>query len=270
MTRHRTAVLLPDLHSPYHDRRAWRLVLQVIRQMAPDEVIQLGDLTDQACTGRWAKDPRKVATFKQEIDATNVLLDELDEDAPEAEKTIIFGNHDARLENYLVDQAPDLLDLPGLSLSELLRLEERGFSWCPYKKGIHRGAMFLTHDVGRCGKRAHEQAVEDLGHSYCGGHTHNLSVSYRGTIFGESRVGASLGWLGDVRHIGYKHAEKAKRDYQLGFGVLRWFDRGPRKGMFSLVPVPIVDYTCCVDGEWFSERPRKGDYWHAAGGRGGK
>lgn len=267
MTKHKTAVLLPDLHSPYHDRRAWRLVLQVVRHLQPDEVIQLGDLTDQACTGRWAKDPRKVATFRQEVVGTNQLLDELDAAAPDARKTLTLGNHDARLELFLVDQAPYLLDLPGFSLGELLRLEERGYEVCPYKKGVHRGGLFLTHDVGRCGKRAHEQAVEDLGHSYAGGHTHNLAITYRGTIFGECRVGASLGWLGDVRHIGYKHSEKAKRDYQLGFGVLRWFDRGARKGAFSLVPVPIVDYNCCVDGEWFSEREKKGDFWSAQGAK---
>ena len=40
------ALVLGDVHAPYHDRKAWRLMLKAVRGLKIDEITLLGDIAD--------------------------------------------------------------------------------------------------------------------------------------------------------------------------------------------------------------------------------
>jgi hypothetical protein len=87
--------------------------------------------------------------------------------------------------------------------------------------------------------------MTDQGNIELSGNTHRISYMVEGNAKGESHVGASFGWLGDVTKTDYMHKVKANRDWALGFGIgyLR------PDGIVHIVPVPIIKYSCIIEGE---------------------
>jgi hypothetical protein len=71
-----------------------------------------------------------------------------------------------------------------------------------------------------------------------------------GDATGMATVSAQFGHLLDVNATDYMHKVRARKDWALGFGVGYL---NPRTGYMYLVPVPIVNYTCCVNGRLYKE-----------------
>ena len=94
-------------------------------------------------------------------------------------------------------------------------------------------------NFGRAGQAAGRQGIQDLGHNICFGHTHRLDVTYIG-----NHVALNAGWLGDVEQIDYAHLARARRESQLGFGLVDEDEHG------NVWPqaVAIVDGACRVRG----------------------
>jgi hypothetical protein len=69
-----------------------------------------------------------------------------------------------------------------------------------------------------------------------------------GNAVGEQKLSAQFGWLGDVTQVDYMHKAKALKNWALGFGV-GYYD--PSSGYSYLTPVPIVKYTCVVNGKFY-------------------
>ena len=65
---------------------------------------------------------------------------------------------------------------------------------------------------------------------------------------GQHQVGAQFGWLGDIDQVDYMHKIKVRRNWAPGFGI-GYHHRA--SGYVYLVPCPIVEGTCCVEGEIF-------------------
>lgn len=91
------------------------------------------------------------------------------------------------------------------------------------------------------------------------GHDHAINYCVRGNATGEAHVSPTFGWLGDRDKVDYMHKIKAYRDWALGFGIGYLGDNG----YIYLVPVPIVDYTCVVEGRLFTQAPIGKDPYEA-------
>ncbi len=154
----------------------------------------------------------------------------------------VTGNCD-RLERYLMDKAPELFDV--VKIPELFKLQERGWLYVPYKQSIKIAKVNFTHDTGKAGANAHVDALNDFQDNAVIGHTHRLAYAIKGNAKGEAHVGAMFGWLGDEKKADYMHRVKANRDWAKGFGI-GYID--PKTQCTYLTPVPIVKYTCVVEG----------------------
>jgi len=242
----RKIFLLPDVHAPFHHKKAYRTALAVIRGWAPDTVVVLGDFADCNEISSFPKDPSKRMPFRREIALVNRALDELDGACDEAgcdDRQFLQGNHETRLERYVARQAPELDGL--VTWDEKLHLTERGWVVTPYMRSISYGHLNITHDVGRSGVNAARASMLDLGSSLAFGHTHRLQVHYQGQLDGSRHVGATLGWLGDPMAIDYRHRNAVLRDSIHGFGVVHLDERS---GEFWLTAVPIIRGRAVVDG----------------------
>jgi predicted phosphodiesterase len=240
-------LILPDVHTPYHHRRAWATALAVVRGWRPDAVVQLGDFSSFDSVSSHPQDPALVLPLDQEVAGANAALDELDAacrdgGVPRDARWLLEGNHEVRVSRYAQRLAPELR--PFIDWHDMLRLHQRGWQTRSYKESLRIGELTLTHDVGRAGVHAARQSLLDLGHNIAFGHTHRLQVVYQGQVSGKRHVGATLGWLGDPEAIDYRHADMVKRDWQHGFGVVHFVDGK----LFWLTAVPIVDGTAVVDG----------------------
>lgn len=100
-------VLIPDTHGASVHIPTIKAVLADIALIQPREVIMLGDHLE--CGGFLAQHhtlgyvAQTEYTFEDDVAACNQLLDQLQLAAPNATKEYLFGNHEARLEKWIVD-----------------------------------------------------------------------------------------------------------------------------------------------------------------------
>lgn len=238
-------LIIPDTHRPYHDKKAWELMLKVGRSLQPDMVVVLGDFGDFFGVSSHSKNPNRALRMDEEIKDVQKGLKEL-KALGAKEHHFIAGNHEDRLQRYLQDKAPELFNL--VSIPEILTLKKNGWSYTPYKQSLKIGKVHFTHDVGHAGRSSIFQCLDTFQHSNVTGHTHRLAYIVEGNATGEHKVSAQFGWLGDVAEADYMHQVKAKKNWALGFGV-GYLDQ--QTGAIYLVPVPIVNYTCVVEGKLF-------------------
>lgn len=244
MSKHQKILLIPDVHIPFEDKRAWNLMMAVARNVKPDRIIVLGDFLDKYCLSTHPKDPdKRHILLKDEIDAGLARLDELDA-LGATHKDFLAGNHEFRLDRYIQDKAPDLFGL--LTTRKLLELDRRGWAYTPYKHFKTIGKLVVTHDAGKAGLGATADAVGKFGHSVAHGHTHTFVTVVRGDAMGNKHVGCSFGWLGDPNAANYVHEIHKKMNWSHGFGLALM----DSKGWVRMQPVQIFpDYSCIAFGK---------------------
>jgi len=209
----------------------------------PEILVCLGDLADCYKISRFGKNPKRTMTFGDEIDDVNVGLDELDS-LGASQKLFIEGNHEARLNSYLMDKAPELF--PFIDTPMLLGLERRGWEFTPYKSATRLGKLWITHDVGTAGRYSVFRAADTFQHPIVMAHTHRLVYVVEGDATGDHFPAVQFGWLGDVEQIDYAHKVAARRFWSLAFGTGLLDEES---GHIYLTPHPIVDYKVVVDGK---------------------
>lgn len=237
-------LIVPDTHAPFHDKKAWALMLRAAGSFSPHTVVHMGDLADFFSVSSHSKNPDRKASLKDEADEVKVLRQDLD-DLGAQRKIFIEGNHEFRLERYLTDKAPELFGLT--SSDDVLELSANGWQFVPYRRHTKVGKLYLTHDTNQGGKFATARALDTFQHSVAIGHHHNMSYLVGGNATGEHQVGAQFGWLGDREQIDYMHEIKIRKSWSLGFGV-GYHDKS--NGYVYLQPVPILpNYTCLIEGQ---------------------
>ena len=245
----KSCLIIPDCHIPYHSRPALRLVFQVAKYFRPEMVLILGDWCDFYKVSAHLKDPARLDRFEDEVKESNKLLRELEQWC-RGDRYYIMGNHEFRLDRYLMTHAPEIE--PFVSAAELLQLRLNQWKVIPYKEHVKVGPLYVTHDIGQAGMHSTRQALRSYQDNVVIGHNHRLDYHVQGNAHGHPHVGASFGWLGDTDCIDYMHRMKAKSQWVHGFGWGR-FDR--KRGYVYLSPIPIVELTCCVEGKQFVVRP---------------
>jgi hypothetical protein len=180
----------------------------------PVEVIINGDVIDAGQISRyppigWTQQP----TLKQEIEAAQERLGEIEAAAGRIRKRWPLGNHDARFETRLATQVREFAQVQGTSLTHHFPLWEPCWSvWINdevvvkhrYKGGIHatRNNTLMS------------------GKSIITGHLHSAKVSpfddYNGT-----RYGVDTGCIADPKHRAFvDYTEDNPKDWRAAFAVL--------------------------------------------------
>lgn len=233
--------IIPDAHVPYHNKKAWKLMITALKDFKPDRIICLGDLADFYKISHYSKDPTRMESFDTEISMVNKALDDLD--SLEAKhKIFIAGNHEDRLERYLKNKAPELFNL--IKIKEILELGRRNWKYVPYKEHYKLGKVYYAHDIGTTSRYQVYKCLETYQHSIVTGHTHRFAAVIEGNNIGEFRISAQFGWLGDVTKIDYLHKAIARKNYVLGFGTAHL---NPLNGITYFYPVPIINGTCFLN-----------------------
>lgn len=136
--------------TPFHDREALSVILQVVRDVQPDEIVILGDLFDFAVwSKRWTAKPEFFWTTQPALVEAFWFLSQLRKLAPDSKIVIVEGNHDARVEQlalasmqeavglkainakYPVFDLNYLLDLPSLDIEFIGGYYDKAATYCP-------------------------------------------------------------------------------------------------------------------------------------------
>lgn len=239
---------IPDTHRPYHSKRAYNLCLEVASYFGVDDIILYGDYADfYAIHQHGNKHPRLPSLLEKEIESVNDGLDELELLFPDASKTYIEGNHEFRLERFLVNQAPALYGI--INCKTLFNIKERGWKWVPYgpdqKVRVLNSHLYARHEA--LGTSTKVTAAKGMC-SICYGHIHRIEEGHMVGLDGKEHVVFSCGWLGNKKLKVYNYV-KTHHQWQLGFALV-YVDPKTKNFYHQIVHIK-EDYTCMVNGKRF-------------------
>jgi predicted phosphodiesterase len=148
-----------------------------------DSVINLGDFLDLPSQGRFEQEPSFASTTQAAVDRGHMFLQQQRAAAgPKAKIVLIEGNHDRRMEKFIVSNAAsaygikraNMDEVPVMSLPFLLRLDEIGVE---YIDAYPAGAYWLNDKL----RAIHGDKVRSNG-STAAAYTNN--TPHISTIFG--------------------------------------------------------------------------------------
>jgi hypothetical protein len=185
-----TALVLTDTHVPYQDEAALQVIRGLVSDVRPRVILHLGDLLDCFTISRFTKDRSHILNLQDEIDAARCILHQFSQLAPDADKYLLEGNHEARLDellNTLPGTAKELMALRDIRAAatwpSLLRTDEIGWEFVPVKGQAHRAILpriiakhgnVVRKHSGMSGKGEWEK----YGKSGLSGHVHRLGQFY--------------------------------------------------------------------------------------------
>ena len=134
----RRALVISDIHIPFHDRAALDLALKEGKRRAVDCVILNGDVVDFHSVSFWERDPR-LRDLSAELEATEYFLESLRDRFPKARIVYKDGNHEERLPRWVWTHVPEFAGLAGLQLKNLLHLDDYGIEHVGDKQPLRVG-----------------------------------------------------------------------------------------------------------------------------------
>jgi hypothetical protein len=245
-----TRVLIPDTHGAHIDKSAARAFLNDLDLLRPAEVIFMGDHLD--CGGLLAQHhvlgtvPETETTNEQDEAAANILLDEVERRTPGAKKQFIEGNHEARIEKWIIkvtlgkpDMAKKMRGMYGPEL--VLGLEKRGIRFIKRSKTYDGLKIPGTIDLGNClarhgkhcGSTAAQRTVSQFGCNIAIAHTHRMLLGSK-----ETARGIAYGWcFGCLCKLQPLYYDTDPTDWAHGYGIQVV---KPGSGFITL-QIPILD-----------------------------
>lgn len=142
--RDNNILMLSDLHIPYHDIKALTVAFDYGKKENINTVFINGDLLDFYQISRFVNVERK-RSVKEELEIAKEFLKVLRDTFPEASLYFLLGNHDIRLQHYLANKAPELLDVEEFQLEFLLEADKFGMKVIEDTTLVKIGKLAVTH-----------------------------------------------------------------------------------------------------------------------------
>lgn len=241
------AIILSDIHIPYHCPKALKIALEYTKDYDPNVIILNGDIVDMYSVSSYRKDPIRINTLQDELNETRSFLNIVRNQHKKAAISYIAGNHEYRMEKFLLDKAGELSSLECLSLDELLGVKDLDIKFYDYGKSLFLGNLQVTHgDVSRKGSSMSAKAhMDKSGGSVLIGHCHRLGTIYKTNRWG-THIGIENGYLGrkDFEYVG------EMVDWQQGFTQVDFY----QDGKFFVRQHRIEEGALYVDGVLYEAR----------------
>lgn len=104
-----TVVIASDIHIPFQDDGAVRSFIKYCKEKQPEVVVLNGDVLDMFMLSRFTKGEGRNPL--EEMTMCQGFLDSLRKAVPNADIYYVIGNHENRLEKYVLTKAPELASL---------------------------------------------------------------------------------------------------------------------------------------------------------------
>ena len=236
----RTAVVLSDFHAPHHDKTLFALTCEYLADEQPDQIIVNGGLMDAATVSRHRVIPGGGYDnpIQENIDSAYGILRQIRTTCPDAEITLIRGNHDERIEHALIDNVVALFrvraageEVPALSLRNLLRLDELRINyidepWDRAKVQVLDNHRLASRHGYSTTKNPGAKILADLSGSTIQGHSHRLSAYYHTSHHPEEGPETRAAWeAGCMCQIGDGLGYTVEPQWTQGFLIVKsWPD----------------------------------------------
>ena len=238
-------LVLSDVHIPYHDHGALAVAMAFAKAWKPTLVVLNGDILDAHQISTHPKNASNVITFQDEINEVRQFLRAIKRDHSKARIVYTMGNHEDRLERYLVNHSPELSSVQRLSLCELLDFAEIGIEFIDKRSKLRVGPVEIFHGTAVRAHAGNSVRAHMLrrGGGVVMGHTHRMATIARTDRHGV-HWGVENGHLSDP-----DPSWTLDPDWQQGFTTIEVVG-----GLVSIVQRHITDGRLLADGKlWTAE-----------------
>lgn len=243
-------VFIPDTHGAHIDPSAAKAFLSDLDLLHPGEVVLMGDHLD--CSGFLAQHhvlgtvAESEVCFEDDVEAANVFLDEVEKRTKGAKKHYIEGNHEARIEKWIIkstlgNSRNAAYFRNRFGPETVLGLEARGVRFV--KRSLCYDGLKIsgTIDLGNClarhgkhcGSTAAQRTVAQFGCNVAIAHTHRMLLASK-----ETSRGIAYCWcFGCLAALAPLYYDTDPTDWAHGYGIQVV---KPGSGFITL-QVPIID-----------------------------
>lgn len=191
-------LILADLHIPFHDEYAVQLALDFGEEAGVDTIVLLGDLVDFYMISPFRK-LRSRKSVGEEVTEARQFLTNLRERFPDARIILKAGNHERRLQKFIMTNAPQIEDLVKNLLQDKLNLSALNIEY--YEQPFRIGKLWHLHGDEKSGRGGNPEYITNVMWKYIHdhfivGHFHRSQEKIFKKITGEMFWGGAVGWLG--------------------------------------------------------------------------
>jgi len=229
-------LVLSDLHIPYQDNKAIEVALDYGKQQKIDAIVINGDLIDFYDLSRFDKLERKYSV-SEELEMVKEFLQVI-KDEFNVPIYFLMGNHDNRLEKYLANKAPELLNVEEFRLEKLLEAQKFNMKVFKERTILKAGKLNIVH--GHLLLRGIFAPVNPARGSFLKakssviiGHTHKVSTHSETTMNGKHIVCYSTGCLCELNPDYAPYAN----NYSHGFAYVEVY----KLGHYSVKNLQLID-----------------------------
>lgn len=176
-------LVVSDIHVPFHDPTYVSLFMHTVRVTKPDRVLLNGDIADIYHPSVYPKDADVTESYKIEDEIACLLkfLKDLRRAAgDQCEIIYALGNHEARFNKYVAENAPIIANL--LRLEHYINTERQIDELLQYGDiyQFENTQLYATHSPPSYAIYAAATSLkEKIGKSYIYGCTHRPDVAYK-------------------------------------------------------------------------------------------
>ena len=258
---------------PTHDEKALTVAKEIIYDVSPNIIVNLGDHLDLAILGRYDPDSNQFAnTLQASIDRGHEYMAELRGVARDARILELQGNHDARIKRTLAKRAVQLMGLKQagtdrediFSYEHLMNYNPIGVEYVsgyPAGEIIYSDDLHIKHgsDLRSNGSTAELLSKKYPYHGVIQGHGHKMQLHQKtlpdGRVFNyymNPILGKTTGEIpgyGTAIDDHDKVVEK-QEDWQQGITIVE--DYGD--GHYNFMPINIIDGVAYFQGKKYEAR----------------
>ena len=161
-----------DVHIPFQDDKAVNAFINYCKEIQPNAIILNGDVLDFYKLSRFVKGEGR--NPYEEITQCQELLKSLKESCPKSQVFYVIGNHETRLETYVLNNAPHLASLVE-DVFTIIKTKDIGVTGC--SEVLINDSFVCTHGK-LLGNKAGLSAMKEIEKHYmsgASGHTHRLA-----------------------------------------------------------------------------------------------
>jgi UDP-2,3-diacylglucosamine pyrophosphatase LpxH len=172
-------VTISDIHYPYQDAAALKLVTMFLKDFHPHELYFNGDIYDMPQISKYSMrraELLKTTSVQEHLDIGNEGVARLVDAAGARKNRFTLGNHEDRWEMYLGSEAKALASLRCLEFDKVFQLDK--MEWKKYGDGFWlNDRLFLYHGTF-INVNWTDTERQRIGASTITGHMHKQRVTY--------------------------------------------------------------------------------------------
>lgn len=253
----RRVLVFNDHHLPFHSPEAVNVSLMAAKDIGVTEIVINGDLLDFYSINMHQKNkhPDVLHNLEDELICGREFLEKLREYFPKTKIHYIMGNHENRLERFIIQECKSFYNL--LKLEDQLELEKHKITWQPYNTEYQLcEGLRIQHSppsYGVNGARTSLLTKHDM--SFIWGCTHRKQSACMTTASGKVIHAYFNGWLGST-NLTDEHKQvfsytKGHSNWQQCFSIVDIIN-----DKFFVHQCDIIDGTTSVDGSFYQVKKK--------------